>query len=80
MPIKFSKTQTTVARGTGKKTTVNYYMKNTSLKELIETFNKAQGVKGKGKVRQKISNEFARRRKIGQPTADIGVAPSDSLV
>lgn len=80
MPIKFKPTQKTVARGTGKVSIAHYYMKTTPLKELIEEFNKIQGVKGKGKLRQKISNEFARRRKIGKPTADIGVAPSDSVV
>jgi len=69
MPIKFKPTQVVVARGTGKKSVTHHYMKSTSLKELIDEWNKIKGTKGKGKLRQKIENEFVRRNKIGIPSA-----------
>lgn len=77
MPTKFKPTQKTVARGTGKVTTVHYYMKATPLKELIEEYNKILTVRGKGKLRQKIANEFVRRRKKGLPHAVLTEKRSD---
>ena len=77
MPTKFKPTQKTVARGTGKVTTVHYYMKATPLKELIEEYNKILTVRGKGKMRQKIANEFVRRRKKGLPHAVLTEKRSD---
>jgi len=77
MPTKFKPTQKTVARGTGKVTTVHYYMKATPLKELIEEYNKILNVRGKGKMRQKIANEFVRRRKKGLPHAVLTEKRSD---
>ena len=69
MPIKFKPTQKTVARGTKVVTTTHYYIKSTPLQELIDEYNKIKSTKGKGKLRQKISNEFARRKKKGVPYA-----------
>jgi hypothetical protein len=71
MPTKFKPTSVTVARGTNKKTTVHHYMKSTPIKELIEEYNKIKATKGKGKLRQKILNEFARREKMGIKTAHL---------
>jgi hypothetical protein len=58
MPIKFKETQITVDRATGKKTTRNFYMNRTSLKELLDTFT---GRNTTPKLRQKIRNELVRR-------------------
>ena len=58
MPIKFKETQITVDRATGKKTTRNFYMNTTSLKELLDTFT---GRNTTPKLRQKIRNELVRR-------------------
>jgi|DEB0MinimDraft_6_1074348.scaffolds.fasta_scaffold08263_6 hypothetical protein len=61
MPIKYAKTQVTVERGTGRKTTKNFYMHMEKIEDLIAEYNKTQGVKGKGKLRQKVKNELVRR-------------------
>ena len=61
MPIKYAKTQVTVERGTGRKTTKNFYMHMEKIEELIAEYNKIQGVRGKGKLRQKIKNELVKR-------------------
>ena len=61
MPIKYAKTQVTVERGTGRKTTKNFYMHMEKIEDLIAEYNKTQGVKGKGKLRQKIKNELVKR-------------------
>lgn len=61
MPIKYAKTQVTVERGTGKKTTKNFYMHMEKTEDLIAEYNKTQGVRGKGKLRQKIKNELVKR-------------------
>ena len=58
MPIKFKETQITVDRATGKKTTRNFYMKATSLKELLDAFTARNTTP---KLRQKIRNELIRR-------------------
>jgi hypothetical protein len=71
MPTKFKPTQKTVARGTGKVSVTHYYMKSTPLKELIEEYNRILTQRGKGKLRQKIANEFVRRRKNGLPFATL---------
>jgi len=77
MPTKFKPTQKTVARGTGKVSVTHYYMKSTPLKELIEEYNKILTQRGKGKLRQKIANEFVRRRKNGLPHAVLTEKRSD---
>ena len=61
MPIKYAKTQVTVERGTGRKTTKNFYMHMEKIEDLIAEYNKTQGVKGKGKLRQKIKNELVKK-------------------
>lgn len=61
MPIKYAKTQVTVERGTGRKTTKNFYMHMEKIEDLIAEYNKIQGVRGKGKLRQKIKNELVKR-------------------
>lgn len=61
MPIKYAKTQVTVERGTGRKTTKNFYMHMEKIEDLIAEYNKTQGVKGKGKLRQKVKNELVKR-------------------
>ena len=61
MPIKYAKTQVTVERGTGRKTTNNFYMHMEKIEDLIAEYNKTQGVKGKGKLRQKVKNELVKR-------------------
>ena len=61
MPIKYAKTQVTVERGTGRKTTKNFYMHMEKTEDLIAEFNKTDGVQGKGKLRQKIKNELVKR-------------------
>jgi len=61
MPIKYAKTQVTVERGTGRKTTKNFYMHMEKIEDLIAEYNKTQGVRGKGKLRQKIKNELVKR-------------------
>ena len=53
MPIKFKETQITVDRATGKKTTRNFYMNATSLKELLDAFTAKNTT---SKLRQKIRN------------------------
>ena len=78
MPTKFKPTTSVKARGATTSTVTHYYMKSTPLKELIEEYNKILKTKGKGKLRQKISNEFARRRKIGIPYAQF-VEPSTEV-
>lgn len=57
MPTKFKPSAKTVKRGTKIVTTEHYYIKNTPKEELIEYLNKGQ----KPKVKQKCSNELARR-------------------
>ena len=64
MPIKYAKTQVTVERGTGRKTTKNFYMHMEKIEDLIAEYNKTQGVKGKGKLRQKIKNELVKRKTV----------------
>lgn len=61
MPIKYAKTQVTVERGTGRKTTKNFYMHMEKIEDLIAEYNKTQGVRGKGKLRQKIKNDSQKR-------------------
>lgn len=61
MPIKYAKTQVTVERGTGRKTTKNFYMHMEKIEDLIAEYNKTQGVRGKGKLRQKIKNGLIKR-------------------
>ena len=61
MPIKYAKTQVTVERGTGRKTTKNFYMHMEKIEDVIAEYNKTQGVRGKGKLRQKIKNELVKR-------------------
>jgi hypothetical protein len=62
MPVKFGPTQVTVERGTGRKTTTHQYMKQQSIKTLIEKFNNANTT---AKLKRKINIEFDRRRKLG---------------
>tara|TARA_B100000497_G_C7414406_1_gene260874 strand:- start:39 stop:269 length:231 start_codon:yes stop_codon:yes gene_type:complete len=64
MPVKYAKTQVTVERGTGKKTTKNFYMHMEKTEDLIAEFNKIDGVQGKGKLRQKIKNELVKRKTV----------------
>lgn len=64
MPVKYAKTQVTVERGTGKKTTKNFYMHMEKTEDLIAEFNKTDGVQGKGKLRQKIKNELVKRKTV----------------
>jgi hypothetical protein len=64
MPIKYAKTQVTVERGTGRKTTKNFYMHMEKTEDLIAEFNKTDGVQGKGKLRQKIKNELVKRKTV----------------
>jgi|TARA_B110001452_G_scaffold227999_1_gene203174 hypothetical protein len=78
MPIKFKPTQKVVARGTKQVTVTHHYMKTTPLSELIEEYNKIKSTKGKGKLRQKILNEFARREKRGLPTAILRTVENES--
>ena len=59
MPIKFKETQTTVDRATGKKSTRNFYMKSTPLKELLDVYTKSNT---QPKIRQKVRNELVRRK------------------
>lgn len=80
MPTKFKPTSVTMARGSTKKTVVHHYMKCTPLKELVEEYNKIMDTKGKGKLRQKILNEFARREKIGIPTAHLVPKKIDAII
>lgn len=56
MPIKFKPSQTTLVKGKGRVTN-HYYIKNTPKQELIDYINKGQ----KPKIKQKCSNELARR-------------------
>jgi hypothetical protein len=56
MPIKFSPSQTTFVKGKGR-VTQNYFIKNISKEELIKYLNDGQ----KPKIKQKCSNELARR-------------------
>ena len=56
MPIKFKPSQTTFVKGKGKVTT-HSYIKNTPKEELIKYLNDGQ----KPKIKQKCSNELARR-------------------
>jgi len=62
MPVKFGPSQVIVERGTGKKTTTHQYMKQQSIKTLIEKFNNTSTT---GKLKRKIRVEFDRRNKIG---------------
>ena len=78
MPIKFKPTQKIVARGTKQVTVTHHYMKTTPLSELIEEYNKIKSTKGKGKLRQKILNEFARRDKRGLPTANLRTVENET--
>lgn len=61
-PVKFGPSQVLVERGTGKKTTTHQYMKQQSIKTLIEKFNNTSTT---GKLKRKIKVEFDRRNKIG---------------
>lgn len=56
MPTKFKPSQTTFVKGKGKVTT-HFYIKQTPKEELIKYLNDGQ----KPKVKQKCSNELARR-------------------
>jgi len=57
MPIKYGKTVITKDRNTGKLTTTHDYIKQKSIQELIEAFNKPVIPK----LRQKVKNELVRR-------------------
>tara|TARA_B110000259_G_C13709189_1_gene279692 strand:- start:282 stop:485 length:204 start_codon:yes stop_codon:yes gene_type:complete len=59
MPIKFKETQITVDRATGKKTTRNFYMQSTPLKELLDVYT---ATRTEPKLRQKVRNELAKRK------------------
>ena len=63
MPVKYKPTQSVVQRGTKKVTTMHYYMKTQSLKELLECYNNDNT---KPKLRQKVKNELIRRQKSGK--------------
>lgn len=57
MPIKYGKTVIARDRNTGKLTTTHDYIKQKSIQELIEAFNKPVVPK----LRQKVKNELVRR-------------------
>jgi len=59
MPIKFKETQVTVDRATGKKTTLNFYMKSTPLKELLDVYT---ATRTEPKMRQKVRKELVKRK------------------
>ena len=59
MPIKFKETQTTVDRATGKKSTRNFYMQSTALKELLDVYT---ATRTEPKMRQKVRNELVKRK------------------
>lgn len=59
MPIKFKETQITVDRATGKKTTRNFYMQSTPLKELLDVY---AATRTEPKLRHKVRNELAKRK------------------
>jgi|TARA_R110002074_G_scaffold306482_1_gene477515 hypothetical protein len=59
MPIKFKETQTTVDRATGKKSTQNFYMQSTALKELLDVYT---ATRTEPKMRQKVRNELVKRK------------------
>ena len=61
MPIKLKPSQTVRDKKTGKLLTEHYYIKNINDLELIKIFNKEST---KPKVRQKVRNEIARRKKL----------------
>ena len=61
MPVKFGPTQVIVERGTGKKTTTHQYMKQQSIKTLIEKFNNTSTT---GKLKRKINIDAIRKRII----------------
>jgi|TARA_R110000772_G_scaffold62908_1_gene141093 hypothetical protein len=58
MPIKFKPSQTVMERGTGKRTTTNYYIKQTPKEELFDYIN---GSNSKPKIKNKCRNELVRR-------------------
>ena len=57
MPIKYGKTVIAKDRNTGKLTTTHDYIKQKSIKELIDAYNKPVVPK----LRQKVKNELVRR-------------------
>ena len=59
MPIKFKETQVTADRATGKKTTRNFYMKSTPLKELLDVYT---ATRTEPKIRQKVRKELVKRK------------------
>lgn len=58
MPIKFKPTQRTFIKGTGKYVTQNFYMKSTSVDELVSVLNQGNT---SPKRKQKIRNELVKR-------------------
>ena len=60
MPIKLKPSQTVRDKKTGKLTTEHYYIKNTTDLELIKLMNSKNT---KPKIRKKVRNEIARRKK-----------------
>jgi len=58
MPTKFKPSQTTVERGTSKKTTTHFYMKSMPKAELIDKLDNSNT---RPKDKQKIRNELVRR-------------------
>ena len=61
MSIKLKPSQTIRDKKTGKLTTEHYYIKNINDLELIKIVNNEST---KAKVRQKVKNEIARRKKL----------------
>ncbi len=62
MPVKYKPTINVIKRGSTKRTIEHHYMKNQSLKELLECYNNAST---KPKLRQKVKNELIRRKRLG---------------
>tara|TARA_B110000285_G_C14521692_1_gene336838 strand:+ start:93 stop:296 length:204 start_codon:yes stop_codon:yes gene_type:complete len=59
MPIKLKPSNVIVDRATGKKTVQNFFMKSTLTEELVSAYT---GRNCQPKLRQKIRNEFVRRK------------------
>ncbi|MGY8864305.1 MAG: hypothetical protein ACKVJK_01615 [Methylophagaceae bacterium] len=59
MPIKFKENQTVREKASGKKHTQRFFMRSTPIGELVSTYT---GRNCQPKLRQKIRNEFVRRK------------------
>ena len=62
MPVKYKQSHVQVTRGSKKSQVIHHYMKNQSVKELLECYNNAST---KPKLRQKVKNELIRRKGLG---------------